>query len=129
MGWVGLGGSSPSLPFFRYSASQAGISVYLFPVFLPSAGTVEVVLQGQRLDGQTVVGLVHEQADLPVYVPWPQVLRGGAEQDYLVVTPLQVIPQPPGPLVVVSEGVGFIHQNGTVVGEHVGQDDAVLSTF
>ena len=46
-----------------------------------------------------------------------------------MVTPLQVIPQPPGPLVVVSEGVGFIHQDRPVVGEHVGQDDPVLSPF
>ena len=46
-----------------------------------------------------------------------------------MVTPLQVVPQPSGSLVVVAEGVGFIYQYRTVVGILVGQKNAVLSPF
>ena len=46
-----------------------------------------------------------------------------------MVTPLQVVPQPPGTLVVVAEGVGFIHQHWAVVGILVGQKNAMLSPF
>ena len=103
------------------------IDINGFPVFPPVDRAGEVVFQRQRLNGETVVGFVHEKADLPVYVPGAQVLRGCAEQNDLVVSSFQVVPQATGPLVVVAEAVGLVDQHRSTVGECIIENGPLLA--
>ena len=74
-----------------------------------------------------MVNFVQKQPDLAVDVARSQVLRSGAEQDYLMVSPFEVVTQSQCTVHFVAEVVRLVHQYRPPVTVLLGQIDAVVA--